>query len=122
MMTIYVEESINERGAGAPLNYSVLLGNRSGSLAALVRFGTGEGDCSRGISDLEPGKAPHGDVLAEFADLGGNELRNVDGLILDEGLLQQADLLVELFHHAGNHLLGDVCRLAASDGLREIDV
>src|SRR6266404_4301465 len=89
-MTRCVEKSINERAPQRPAIIRLLLGNRSGSLAALVRLGTGEGDGSGGIADFEPGKAAHGDVLTELADLGGDELHNVDGLILDEGLLEQA--------------------------------
>src|ERR1700674_2088782 len=88
----------------------------------VVRLAAGEGDSSGGITDLEAGEAPHGDVLTEFAALGSNKLRNVDGLFFVEGLLQQPDLLVELLHHASDHLLSDVCRLAAGNGLREVDV
>src|SRR6202045_2132 len=94
----------------------LLLGSRSGSLAALVwrvvRLGAGEGDGSGGIADFEPRKAPHGDVLAEFADLGSDKLRDADGLVFDEGLLEQANLFVELFHLAGYDLFDHGSRLA----------
>ena len=48
------------------------------------------------LADFEAGEAPDGDVLTELADLGGNQLRDADSLLLDKRLIQQANLLVEL--------------------------
>ena len=75
-------------------------------------FRLSDGDGLAGIADLEAGEAAHRDVLAQLADLGGDQLRDADRLVLDEGLLQQADLLVELGHLAFDDLLHDVRRLA----------
>src|SRR5271169_475022 len=50
------------------------------------------------VTHLEAGKPPYCDVLAQLADLGGDQLRDRNGLVLDEGLLQQADFFIELLH------------------------
>src|SRR5271157_6541187 len=47
-----------------------------------------------GGAHLEAGEAAHGDIFAQLADLLSDQLLDADGLVLDEGLLQQADLLV----------------------------
>src|SRR5271169_5039803 len=70
---------------------------RSG-FPALIGLLRSERDRRARVAYLEARKAAHGDVLAQLADLGSDQLRNVDGLVLDEGLLQQAHLFVELFH------------------------
>src|SRR5689334_11368651 len=81
----------------------------------------GGGNGPIGIAYLEAGEAADGDVLAEFADLLRDELRDGDGLLLDEGLVQQADLLVELAHLAFDDLLDDWRGLAGCRGLGAID-
>src|ERR1700722_2434713 len=81
----------------------------------LCRLGHGDGLAR--VANFEARETPHRDVLAQLADLGRNELRDRDGLVLNEGLLQQANLFVELFHLAGDHLLRDIRRLAAGNGL-----
>ena len=73
-------------------------------------------------ADLEAGEAAHGDVLAQLADLLRDQFLDRDGLILDEGLLQQANLLVELRHLAVDDLLDHRCRLAGGGSLRAIDL
>src|SRR5579864_6355708 len=78
----------------------------------------GDRDGLARVPNLEPRKTPHGDVLAQLADLGRDQLRDRDGLILDERLFEQADFLIELLHLAGNHFLRDVRRLAAGNCLR----
>src|SRR5579872_1725679 len=50
------------------------------------------------LADFEAGEAPDGDVLPQLADLGGDQLRDTDGLFLDEWLIEQAHFLVELRH------------------------
>src|ERR1039458_10672054 len=61
---------------------------------------------------LEPRKAPHRDVLAQFAHLLSDQLLDAHSLVLDEGLLQQANLLVELGHLALDDLLDHRGRLS----------
>ena len=48
------------------------------------------------FADLEAGEAADGDVLTQRADLRGDELAHADGLLLNERLIQKADLLIEL--------------------------
>src|SRR5271157_2544668 len=74
------------------------------------------------VAHLEAGKALDRDVLAELADDGRDELRHGHGLVLDEGLLIQADLLVELAHLAFDDLLDHRSRFARLGSLRAIDV
>src|SRR5579863_93173 len=71
---------------------------------------------------FEAGEAANGDVLAKFTNLLSNELLDRDGLLLDEGLLQQAHLLVELRHLAFDDLLDHIGRLAGGGRLRAIDL
>ena len=44
-------------------------------------FWFGDSDGLTSFSHLEAGKAAHRDVLAQLADLGGNELTNAHGLV-----------------------------------------
>src|SRR5215469_17775897 len=74
------------------------------------------------IAHLEPGKAAHADVLAQLANGGCNELRDGDRLVLDKGLLVQADLFIKLAHFTLDHFLGYVIRFPASLGLSEINI
>src|ERR1700757_1708968 len=69
-----------------------LLSHRRRGLATLIillRSGGSHGHPR--LADLEAGEAAHGDVLAQLADLAGDELRDRDGLVLNERLLEQAD-------------------------------
>src|SRR5215471_13766614 len=81
----------------------------------------GDGDGLAGVADLESREPLDRYVLAQLADLGRDELRDRTGLVLDEGLLVKANLLVELGHLALDHLLGDMLRLPARNRLRKID-
>src|SRR5271157_2644939 len=74
------------------------------------------------VAHLEAGKALDRDVLAQLADDGRNELRHGHGLVLDEGLLVEADLLVELRHLAFHDLLDHRCGLAGLRRLRAVDI
>ena len=64
----------------------------------------------RDVADFEANEARDRDVLAELGDLGLHELVDGEGRFLDEGLLDEADLFVELadaaFHDAVENLLG----------------
>src|SRR4029079_14273909 len=60
----------------------------------LCRFRDGDGLAD--VADLEAREALHRDVLAQLADFRRDELADGNGLLLDEGLLVEADLLVEL--------------------------
>src|SRR5208282_920582 len=95
---------------------------RTALVRLVVRLRADEGDRSAHIPDFEPGKTPHRDVLAEFADFGGDQLRDADGLVLDKGLLQQADLFVKLFHLAGHDFFDHWSGLAGGSGLGAINV
>src|ERR1700733_5486395 len=89
---------------------------------SVVRCCLDGGDGPVGVAYLEAGEAAHGDVLAELADLLRDELRNAHGLLLDEGLIEQADLFVELAHLAFDDLLDHGRGLAGGGGLRAIDL
>src|SRR5580658_8946002 len=103
--TLGYRESINQKGRrSAPELFRLLFRSRSRCFAPIIRLGTGKGDGSGDVADFEAGEAAHRDVLAELAHLGGDQLRDADGLVLDEGLFEQADLFVELFHLAGHDL------------------
>src|SRR3984957_19633150 len=88
----------------------------------VVRCCLDGGDGPVGVAYLEAGEAAHRDVLAELADLLRDELRNAHGLLLDEGLIEQADLFVELAHLAFDDLLDHGRGLAGGSGLRTIDL
>src|SRR6266850_7659530 len=81
----------------------------------------GDCNCLACIPYLEARKAADSDILAQLADLRGNQLRDGYALVLDEGLIEQADLFVELLHLASDHLLRNVGGLAALNGLVEVD-
>src|SRR5579862_9302789 len=81
-----------------------------------------DGDCLGHVTHLEAGEALHRDVLAQLADHRGDQLRHRHGLVLDEGLLVEADLLVEFAHLALDDLLDHRSRLAGLRRLRAIDV
>src|SRR5438876_3124879 len=98
-------------------------GHLFGALELLrLLFRLRNGDRLAGVADLKSRKSPDRDVLAQLADFGRDQLRDGLRLVLDKGLLVQADLFVELFHLAGNHLFGNVRRLAAGHRLRKINV
>ena len=71
--------------------------NRAPKLPLLrFLFRLGDGDGLARLAHLEAREAADRDVLAQLADLGGDQLADADGLVLDEGLLEQADFFVEL--------------------------
>src|SRR5581483_1034054 len=74
-----------------------------------------------GIADLETGKAADGDVFAQLADHTGNELADGDSLVLDKGLIEQADLFVKLRHLAFDNLLNHIGRFAGGRSLGAVD-
>ena len=74
-----------------------------------------------GVADFESGEAADGDVFSELADLLAISVLDGDGLVLDEGLVEQADLFVELAHLAFDDLLDDLGRLASGGGLGAVD-
>jgi hypothetical protein len=51
-------------------------------------LGLRNGDGFARVADFEAHEAAHGNVLAQFANLGRNQLRDADRLVLDEGLLE----------------------------------
>src|SRR6478736_3115 len=65
-----------------------------------------------GCTHLEARKAPHGDILAEFANFLRDQFLDADSLVLDKRLLKQANLFIELCHLALEHFLDDIRRLA----------
>ena len=67
-----------------------------------------------GSPTLKRAKRRTADVLAELADLGRDQLLDGLRLLLDERLLEQADLLVELAHLAFEHLLDHCWRACRS--------
>src|SRR5205085_5048910 len=83
-------------------------------------LGLGDGPVWR--ANFETGEAPDRDVLAELRHLRGDDLRDGMGLLLDEGLVEEAELLVELTELALEHLLDDVRRLAGCSGLSAVDL
>src|SRR5215469_6661272 len=85
-------------------------------------FGLRDGYGFAGVADFKSGKTADGDVLAQLADLGRDQLRDRLRLVLDKWLLVKADLLVELLHFPHNHFFGDVRGFAAGHGLREVNL
>src|ERR1700737_3902472 len=79
-------------------------------------------NCRPGFADLEASEAAYGNVLAQLADLGCNELCDGDGLVFDEGLFQKTDLFVKLAHLAFDNFLDYLRWLAGSGRLRPVDV
>src|SRR5215469_13094576 len=74
------------------------------------------------VANFKSRKPADTDVLTQLADLGRAQLRDGLCLVLDEGLLVKADLLLELLHLSRNHLFGDLRGLAAGHGLRQINL
>src|SRR5437868_14628344 len=65
--------------------------------AGFLRRGRqGDSDGLAGIADFKAGEAAHRDVFAQLADFRGNQLDDRDGLLLAEGLIEQANFLVAL--------------------------
>src|SRR3954452_11112469 len=107
-------------GAFAPAFFCFWFEKRLLGFFVLARLRDGDGLAD--VTDLEAREALHGDVLAQLADLRGDELADGDGLFLDEGLLVKADLLVELAHLALDDLLDHVRRLAGLERLVLVDI
>src|ERR1700747_3773210 len=98
-------------------NRAMLLANRCCGFVAAVGFRIGERHGHTRLAHLEAGETAYGDILSQLADLRCDQLADADGLVLDEGLLEQADFLVELFHLAGHNLFRNVRRVPAGAGL-----
>src|SRR3954469_12497550 len=81
-----------------------------------------DGDSLSAFAYLEPGEAADADVLTQLADFRRDQLAHGDGLVLNERLVQQADLFVELCHLAFHYLLDDRRGLASGSGLRAVDI
>src|SRR5262252_2903357 len=94
--------------------YTALLG------ALFLRLA--DGDSLAYVAHLEAGITLNRDVLAQLADDTGDQLRDGNGLVFDEGLLIEADFLVELAHFAFDNLLHHLSRLARGRCLRAVDV
>src|SRR5580658_4718640 len=75
-----------------------------------------------GIADLEAGKAAHAEVLTQFADLLRDQVLDGKGLILDEGLVEQANFFVKLAHLAFHDLFDYLGRLTRSRSLRAVNI
>src|SRR5690349_9904747 len=65
-----------------------------------------------GVPHLEPCKTRYGDVLAQLGNLGLDQLADRQGVLLDEWLLQQADLFVKLRQPAFDDAVQHLFRLA----------
>lgn len=74
------------------------------------------------VSRLESRKPPAGDVPAQLGGEGRDELRDGDGLVFDEGLLVQTQLLVKLCHLSFDHPVSDVCCFTGCESLGTINV
>src|SRR4030095_818157 len=101
---------------------STLLCSRRCCFSAILRLLGRRSNGHARLTHLEAREAAHSDILAQFADLRGDQLPDADGLVLDEGLLDQADLLVELLHLSGDDLFDNLRWLACRRGLCAIDV
>src|SRR5436309_181994 len=74
------------------------------------------------IAEPEADEPPDADVLADPGDVLGDQLADRDLRVLDEGLLQQAELLVELGELPVDDLLDDLRGLARSSRLLPVDL
>src|SRR5882672_11189705 len=74
------------------------------------------------LAEHEPGEPLDPDVLAALGDDGGNHLPDRQVRVADEGLLHQAELLVELLHLAGDDLLHHRVGLAGGARLLPVDL
>src|SRR5271155_3680642 len=81
-----------------------------------------DGDGLAGVADFEAGEAADRDILPQFANFGGDELRDADGLVFDKGLLVEADFFIELAHLAFDDFLDDLGRLTGRGCLRTINI
>src|SRR6185312_334279 len=87
------------RGTSGPRASRLLFCRLASLLGCLLhRSGLRHGPVGR--AHLEAGKAPHSDVLAQLGHFLSDKLFDAHRLVLDEGLLQQANLFVELGHFA----------------------
>src|SRR5438552_2856985 len=95
------------------------------SLLGLAAFGfrrwLGDSDRLAAFADLESGEAPHRDVFLQRADLRADQLSDRNRLVFDEGLVKQANFLVELGHLAFHNLFDHRRGLACCRSLRTID-
>src|SRR3984885_15485762 len=117
-VTTVIESSALSRTPAVPpaiagcLRASPAQRKKRAPLAPIELFGLlfrlSNGDSLTRIAHFEASEAAHRDVFAELANLGGNQLSNGDRLVLNEGLLQQADFFVKLAHLAFDHFFRDV--------------
>jgi hypothetical protein len=82
----------------------------------------GDSDRLASLTHFEARKPANRNIFAQLTDLSGDELTNADGLVADEGLLEQANFFVELAHLAFNNLLDHLWRFPGGGSLRTIDV
>jgi len=73
------------KGAAAPLNYSAAICSRSRRLASPSGLELTKAIVAVASPTLKR-RSGGRNVLAELADLGGDQLRDADSLVLDEGL------------------------------------
>src|SRR5581483_10294465 len=73
------------------------------------------------LSHSEARKTADRDVLAEFGHFLGDEVLDLQGVVLDIGLLQETGLLVKLGELTLHDLFDDVLRLFGGRGLRPVD-
>src|ERR1700677_4053186 len=80
------------------------------------------GDCPDRIAYLEAGEAAYAEVLAQLADLLRNQVLDGKRLILDKGLIEQANFFIKLAHLAFNDLIDYLGRLTRGRSLGAVDV
>src|SRR5215472_6572958 len=99
------------------------MGTHSSALALLAFwFELGDGDSLAGFAYLKAGKAPHRDVLSQLADLGRDQLRYRQRLVLNERLLVEANLFVEFAHLAFHDLFHHLRWFAGRGRLGPVDI
>src|SRR5579864_3925334 len=81
-------------------NRAMLLAHRCCGFVAAVGFRICERHRHTRLAHFEAGETAHGDILTQLADLRCDQLADADGLSLDEGLLKQADFLVDFLYLA----------------------
>src|ERR1700677_2085227 len=80
------------------------------------------GDGPDRIAYLEAREAAYAEVLTQLADLLRNQVLDGKRLILDKGLIEQANFFIKLAHLAFNDLIDYLGRLTRGRSLGAIDV
>src|ERR1700722_4216540 len=75
-----------------------------------------------GIANLGARESAHTQVLTQLANLLRNQVLDSEGLVLDERLIEQANLFVELAHFAFDNLVDPLSRLTSCSSLGAINV